>query len=110
MPTSDRFSIEHETRDGRAVVRLHGDLDIAAAPELAQALLAAEATDAHEICLDLSGLRFMDSTGLVEILKANARSRQDSSRLTIIRGPSQIQRLFEMTGADADMPFREPER
>ncbi len=55
--------------------------------------------------LDLSGLTFMDSTGARLVLQANARSRADSCRLTLLRGPRAVQRVFELTGLTELLPF-----
>jgi anti-sigma B factor antagonist len=97
------FSITSEARAGRRFVSLSGELDLARIPELHETLLEAEATDAREICLDLSGLRFLDVAGLVEILKAQARSRRDSNRLTLTCCSREIHRLLRLTGVDAEL-------
>ena len=68
--------------------------------------MEAEATDAHAIVVDLSELTFMDSTGLQLLLKAYARSQADSNRLSLVRGPERVQRVFQMTGTERLLPFR----
>ncbi len=76
-----------------------------ASERLEAELRAAEATDAKRIVLDLSGLNFMDSRGLGALLEAQARSRRDSNRLRIVRGPRRIQRVFELTNTQELLPF-----
>jgi anti-sigma B factor antagonist len=93
-------------REGDAhVIRLSGELDLATAPEVEQELQSIEQTDAGTIVLDLSGLAFMDSSGLRLILRAEARSRADSCRLRLLRGPASVQRVFAITGMDGVLPF-----
>jgi len=93
-------------REGNAhVIRLFGELDLATAPEVEDELQRVELTDALTIVLDLSGLTFMDSSGLRLILRAEARSRADSCRLRLLRGPASVQRVFAITGMDGVLPF-----
>lgn len=74
---------------------------------LRSAVIAAEASDAERIVIDLSGLTFMDSSGLKLLLQAYARSQADSDRLRIIRGPRRVQRVFELSGTETALPFFE---
>jgi anti-sigma B factor antagonist len=86
-------------------IRLEGELDIATAERIQDELAIAEASDARSIVLDLSGLTFMDSTGVRLLLSADARSRADSNRLSIVRGPASVQRVFVLSGVDSTLPF-----
>ena len=85
-------------RDGDAVlVVLQGELDLASAPDLERELKDAEATNPSRISIDLSGLGFMDSTGLQALLRARERAASASYELKLRRGPHQVQRVFELT-------------
>lgn len=89
---------------GLARVKVSGEVDIAVAPALATALSTA-AHDAEQVIVDLSGVTFIDSTGLHVILTAQDELRQSGGRLVLIRGPSQVQRLFEITGVANRLEF-----
>jgi hypothetical protein len=39
------------------------------------------------------------------LLVAHARSRADSDRLVLLRGPAAVQRVFELTGILDRLPF-----
>jgi len=96
----------HSARDGALhTIRLEGEMDIANAEDVEQELLKVEATDALSIVLDLSTLRFIDSTGVRLLLSACARSRRDANRLVLLRGPAAVQRVFELTGVVDRLPF-----
>ncbi len=93
-------------RDGDVhTLRLSGELDIATADRVEQELRTVEATDAGQIVLDLSGLTFMDSTGVRLVLSAHARAQADSNRLSLVRGSPAVQRVFELSGVDGTLPF-----
>jgi anti-anti-sigma factor len=85
-------------RDGDVVtIVLHGELDLASAPDLERELKEAEASSPNRVTIDLSGLGFMDSTGLQALLRARERAGSSSYELTLRRGPHQVQRVFELT-------------
>jgi anti-sigma B factor antagonist len=86
------------------VVELLGELDIAGAPSLEEELLRIEATDAATIIIDLGGLEFIDSTGIRLLLMAADRC-VGTGRLTILRGPKQVHRVFEITDLVSRLPF-----
>jgi anti-sigma B factor antagonist len=93
-------------RDGDVhTIALSGELDLANAPEVERQLTGAEAADATSIVLDLSGLTFIDSTGIRMIVSADARSRANSHRLTLLRGSPAVQRVFVISGIDKIVTF-----
>jgi anti-anti-sigma factor len=93
-------------RDGVLhTIQVQGELDLATADELERELMRVEGTDALSIILDLSGLEFIDSTGVRLLISAHARSRADSNRLALLRGPASVQRVFELCGIRDLLPF-----
>ncbi len=50
------------------------------------------------IVLDLTALRFMDSTGLRSILRADAVVRAAGRKLALVDGPEPVRRVFDITG------------
>jgi anti-anti-sigma factor len=94
------------TRDAdKHTVALAGELDIGTVKRAEAALSQAESGSARMIVLDLSGLTFMDSTGVRLALAAAARSRADSDRLRFVRGGAAVQRVFELSGVADTLPF-----
>jgi anti-anti-sigma factor len=94
------------TRDGdRHVIALAGELDLAGADLFSDELQRVEATDVRRIVIDLRDLEFIDSTGIRIIYTADMRSRADSDRLVIRRGPDKVHRLFVMTDLADRLPF-----
>jgi anti-anti-sigma factor len=78
------FSISTSDRDGRAVVVIRGELDLATAPDLEAALT--ERLDAgQDVVVDLRELAFMDSTGLRVLVAAHARVEGGAQSFLIVR-------------------------
>ncbi len=96
-------------RNGRSTrIAPCGELDIATTPELEQALADATADAATEIVLDLRELTFMDSSGLRALAEANKRAGESGVKLSIWRGPRQIERVLEISGLGALLPLVDP--
>jgi len=83
----------------------YGELDLATAHDLQAEILRVEATDAESIVLDLSGLDFIDSTGIQLVIQAEARSRANSRRLSLLRPSDRVFRVFVICGVADRLPF-----
>ena len=104
----DRFGdleLRSERTGEQHVIALCGELDLAGADQVTEELLRVEATDACEIVVDLSELRFIDSSGIRLIVEADGRSRADGNRSRLIRGPALVRRVFEIRGVTDRLPF-----
>jgi anti-anti-sigma factor len=61
----------------------------------------------RRIEIDLRDLTFIGSSGVASLLEVNSRARNVGVTLTLVRGPVQIQRIFELTGIESQFAFRE---
>jgi anti-sigma B factor antagonist len=98
MGAYDHFGIEVRTLPDRVVLCLHGELDLASAPMLAQEIEKASSESAAMVVLDLKELRFIDSTGLRIVLAANERAQERGQEFALTRASEQVQRLLSITG------------
>ena len=79
-------------------VALTGELDIATYEDAREQLAAAERTAPELLVVDLSGLRFVDSTGVRLILSADERARQAGRRVALRLGDGLARRVFDALG------------
>lgn len=81
------------------VVRLTGEVDLATASTLEEALGEIE-SDGHPLIIDLSAVSFLDSSGLSVLVKARQRlERTDGTNgLRLVVSRPIIRRVFEVTG------------
>jgi anti-anti-sigma factor len=80
---------------GGAVLRVSGDLDIASAPALAEAI---EDQPDGVLCIDMRDVAFMDSAG-AEVLVGAARSRGTAGCLIVHEPRPALARVFDPPGA-----------
>ena len=78
MNLSPRINLSSRECDGRAVVALRGELDIADAASVGAALTAVAARG-QELIVDLAALEFIDCSGLTALLLARKRARKAAS-------------------------------
>jgi anti-anti-sigma factor len=91
--------------DELLVIELYGELDLSGVEVLSRELQRAEATHVDQIMVDLSGLDFIDSSGMRTLLQAHERSEQNSSRLTFLRGTGQVAQVLAVTKIDTVLRF-----
>jgi anti-sigma B factor antagonist len=85
-----------EETDEAVVVRFAGELDMAEAADAEKVVRGAEDLGKPLLVLDLSGLEFVDSTGVHLLLLALERSREGSHRLALV--PGGARRLLKLAG------------
>ena len=83
--------------DGLGRITLLGELDLATAPRLWAAIDAALDNGQRQLELDLSGLRFVDSTGLGVFVRAGKELRSLGGGLTLRNPGERLLTLLEIT-------------
>ena len=91
--------------DRKARLVLGGELDMAARFQAEQALDQLLAEPVEQLVVDLGEVTFVDSTGMGLVLEVNDRARSEGFRLRLLRGPAEVQRVFELAGVADVLPF-----
>ena len=91
--------------DVRTIV-LSGEVDMASAQMLEETLAEACATGAKEIVVDLSGVEFMDSTGLSALLQGKAYCEAHDCSYSLTPAQRPVERVFKRTGIRDRLRFR----
>jgi anti-anti-sigma factor len=100
-PEPEPFAVAVEQADDRIVIAVRGELDLATAPALEEALLP-PLGDGASATLDLRGLQFMDSTGVRVIVAAHLAAEEHGGAFTICAVPGgSVARVLEISGLDA---------
>jgi len=99
------FEVKIEERPGELVVRISGDLDLAAFDEANELLANAQSDGYNDVRIDLRDLQFIDSTGIRLLLLAQRRAEQRGEGFCIVKGNEHIQQVFALTDLDRRLPF-----
>lgn len=107
VPIDEELEVDLEARGDDLWVLPRGDLDLAGATELEEALALALASDARTIVVDLRGLTLLDSSGLRALAQASASEGGD--RISFVPGADMVQAVFRVSGLLDELPFRPAE-
>jgi anti-anti-sigma factor len=84
--------VEASLGDGRTEIEVQGELDLAVADQLRDAL---ERADGEEILVSLASCEFIDSTGIAILVHAS----KANGRKLVVHSPSvQVLRILQVTG------------
>jgi anti-sigma B factor antagonist len=99
-PFTGGFGVIQSQPDERtSVVALEGELDLGRAPSLKWALVDSLDAGYKQVVVDLSRVRFMDSTALSVLVGVN-RSLDVGARLAIVCVNGNVLKIFELSGMD----------
>jgi anti-anti-sigma factor len=104
MGVPEQLQIEVRHARDRVILALTGELDMASADLLQQAIDSDGLQGEAMLVLDLQQLQFVDSTGLRIILMALERCRERQQEFAITPGSQQVQRLLSVTGVAEHLP------
>lgn len=96
---ASELSLRFKREAGQVVVQVGGELDCASTQLLLERLLdVIEAQGNLVIALDLSGVRFIDSSGLHAVVSIHGLLQARGGTLVLRRPPLTVRRLLEITG------------
>ncbi|MDH7479458.1 MAG: anti-sigma factor antagonist [Syntrophomonadaceae bacterium] len=103
--------METSTEQEVLLVRLKGELDLAAADrvrgELDQRMVL---NNTRHLLLDLSRVTFIDSSGIGVILGRYRKLAGSGGRLGILRPQPQVKRILDIAGVSSLVPFYRSEK
>ncbi|MEW9550479.1 STAS domain-containing protein [Nonomuraea sp. NPDC050783] len=95
----DWLTVHVEERQGHAVVRLDGELDLLTRPRLTAACQDLMARGIVRIVINAANLRFCDCAGLSALLLQRDEARERGGSLFLIGAHGTLARLLDLTGA-----------
>lgn len=97
---SPDFTSRTSFENGDAVVAVSGELDLSTVPELSRSLAPVLDAHPHELILDLTGLRFIDSTGLSLIVRTSNALKAHEGTLALTHPSPPVRKVLEIVGLD----------
>ena len=92
------LTLETRDLDGRAVVVVGGEVDVYTAPRLRDCLTDLVSAGRHHVVVDMTGVAFLDSTGLGVLVGALKKVRAEDGSLEIVCSSQRLLRIFSITG------------
>ena len=82
------------------VLHLQGELDLAVSEELEQRLLHALRRADERLCIDLSGVTYIDSSSVRALLRAAAIAHDRGKKVQVTRASGISRRVIELAGVE----------
>ncbi|MFC4500200.1 MULTISPECIES: STAS domain-containing protein [Streptomyces] len=98
------LTVSHSTVDGVRIVALHGELDHGARDRAGEALIPPAAGTPPRTVADLSGLTFMDSSGINVLIAAHRAAVEAQGWLRVAGTQPAVLRVMQLVGIDALIP------
>lgn len=89
---------------GRTVVELTGELDLFTAPLLRDVLMGLTSDGKHFLAVEMSGLAFLDSSGLGVLIGAAKRANAGGGGLCLAGARDNVLKVLRITGLMRVMP------
>lgn len=99
------LSVSSRTHAGRGVVSVVGEVDVYTAPRLRERIADMISSGQHHLVVDLSGVDFLDSTGLGVLVGGLNRIRGHHGSLVLVCGQERILKVFRITGLTGVFPI-----
>lgn len=93
-----RLDIQVAYRDGTLTVVLAGEIDLESVPLMHQAVQEADAPWGTHVVVELSGVTFMDSTGIRALLACYERAQERGGSLSVTGAHDLVERILHLSG------------
>lgn len=100
-PPGARLRVDVSESAGSGRIALSGEFDIASADDATRALRALLDRGLDLVVVDLSGLVFMDSTGVRFLVEGRETARNVGVALSLVPGGDPVRRVLQVSGVMA---------
>jgi len=98
MAGDPTFDLDVTEDDEFTLVRVAGEVDLATSPQLREALERAISDGVPLVRLDMTGVTFLDSSGISVLVDAQQRLHDIPARLVLHGVGDRIKRVLEISG------------
>ncbi|MDL5199209.1 STAS domain-containing protein [Streptomyces sp. ALI-76-A] len=102
--TPGQLSIDHTAVDDVQVVTLRGEIDHTVTKELSEVLLSHDGATPPRTVVDLSGVTFMDSSGINVLITVHRTARDAQGWLRLAGTQEPVLRVLQLVGLDGVIP------
>jgi len=97
------FDLQTSDEPYGLLAALSGEIDLSTVGNVESGLRTAIDGKSGVMALDLREVSFLDSSGLRLLLRLHKELDEAGRRLVVVQGPRRVARVFELTGAEAQL-------
>lgn len=106
MARPNELEVAWESRDGTTILRPAGDIDLSRSPTLRTDIRKALDAKPTRLVIELSGVSYMDSSGVATLVEAMQLARKASARLVLCALTDRVHSIFEIARLDSFFTIR----
>lgn len=93
--------IELEVSSEQTVIRVAGDVDLYTSPDLRKAVLKAIPKAAGRVAIDLSGVNYIDSSGVATLVEGLRSARKRDKTFVLVTPSPAVTQVLELAKLDS---------
>jgi anti-sigma B factor antagonist len=101
------LQIDKENSSDRYVVIVRGEVDLYSSPELREVLTGGLPKEVGSVCVELSGVPYMDSSGVATLVEGLRAAKAASLSFVIIAPSAQVKKILELSRLDSVFEIRD---
>lgn len=95
------LEIETKQLDSTSLISVTGEVDLYTSPELRSAIMDAVPAAASTVAVDLSGVRYMDSSGVATLVEGLRRCRDLDKVFKLVAPSTAVMKVLELAKLDS---------
>lgn len=104
-----QMALSERNLDGTPALALAGELNVNSAPDLRRLLMKYVNRSKPKLLLDLTGLSFMDTSGLATLIEAHLKAEKNGGMLAVFGLAARITEVFAVA-CDEALPYLQERR
>jgi len=100
------LTIEYEQSTDGSLIRVAGEVDLYSSPELRKAILKATSSAKGELAIDLSGVTYIDSSGVATLVEGLRSAREHDASFALVAPSSAVMQVLELARLDSVFEVR----
>ena len=100
MASQNELEVVWESRDDTTILKPDGDIDLSRSPTLRTDIRKAIDEKPKRLVVDLSGVSYMDSSGVATLVEAMQLARKANTNLVLCSLTDRVHSIFEIARLD----------
>jgi len=100
------LKIEREASKDETVIAVAGDVDLYTSPELRKAVLKAIPKATGRLAVDLSGVNYIDSSGVATLVEGLRSAREHDTGFVLVNPSPAVTQVLELAKLDSVFEVR----
>ncbi len=100
------LTIEETRSDEETLIGVKGEVDLYTSPQLRTAILKAVPAAGNGVAVDLSGVGYIDSSGVATLVEGLRSAREHGKTFTLVAPSQSVMQVLELTRLDQVFEIR----